>query len=193
MEVICGAKRLFQKNSRKRCLGYIPRYQIFFGREEEVDKLVQHWQEPTTLWSKEALVSQSPITAFKACFRHWAKFVLFMDTPFVDTPFGPPRPIAEHQEVVSSSGPAARHPSESRMQYRGQHLASRRQRKCSSSRTHCILPASLQHYGQSTYSKLCQRWSSASRRHFGKDQKGPHKRGIHDQGDFWKFLLETTV
>ena len=27
----------------------------------------------------------------------------------------------------------------------------------------------------------------------GKDQKGPHKRGIHDQGDFWKFPLETTV
>ena len=27
----------------------------------------------------------------------------------------------------------------------------------------------------------------------GKDQKGLHKRGIHDQGDFWKFLLETTV
>ena len=28
---------------------------------------------------------------------------------------------------------------------------------------------------------------------FGKGQKGPHKRGIHDQGDFWKFPLETTV
>ena len=28
---------------------------------------------------------------------------------------------------------------------------------------------------------------------FGKDQKGLHKRGIHDQGDFWKFPLETTV
>ena len=28
-----------------------------------------------------------------------------------------------------------------------------------------ILPASLQHYGQSIHSKLCQRWSSASRRH----------------------------
>ena len=27
----------------------------------------------------------------------------------------------------------------------------------------------------------------------GKDQKGPHKRGIHDQGDFWKFPLETSV
>ena len=27
----------------------------------------------------------------------------------------------------------------------------------------------------------------------GKDQKGLHKRGIHDQGDFWKFPLETTV
>ena len=27
----------------------------------------------------------------------------------------------------------------------------------------------------------------------GKDQKGVHKRGIHDQGDFWKFLSETTV
>ena len=27
----------------------------------------------------------------------------------------------------------------------------------------------------------------------GKDPKGPHKRGIHDQGGFWKFPLETTV
>ena len=27
----------------------------------------------------------------------------------------------------------------------------------------------------------------------GKDQKGFHKRGIHDQGDFYKSLLETTV
>ena len=27
----------------------------------------------------------------------------------------------------------------------------------------------------------------------GKDQKGLHKRGIHDRGDFWKFPLETTV
>ena len=25
------------------------------------------------------------------------------------------------------------------------------------------------------------------------DQKGLHKRGIHDQGDFWKFPLETTL
>ena len=25
------------------------------------------------------------------------------------------------------------------------------------------------------------------------DQKGLHKRGIHDQGDFWNFPLETTV
>ena len=29
--------------------------------------------------------------------------------------------------------------------------------------------------------------------HFGKDQKGIYKRGIHDQGDFWKFLLEIAV
>ena len=28
---------------------------------------------------------------------------------------------------------------------------------------------------------------------FGKDQKGIYRRGIHDQGDFWKFLLETAV
>ena len=27
----------------------------------------------------------------------------------------------------------------------------------------------------------------------GKDQKGLQKRGIHDQGDLWKFPLETTV
>ena len=27
----------------------------------------------------------------------------------------------------------------------------------------------------------------------GKDQKGLHKRGTHDQGDFWKFPLEITV
>ena len=28
---------------------YIPRYQIFVQQEEEVDELVQHWMEPTTL------------------------------------------------------------------------------------------------------------------------------------------------
>ena len=27
----------------------------------------------------------------------------------------------------------------------------------------------------------------------GKDQKGLHKRGIHDQGDFWQCPLEATV
>ena len=27
----------------------------------------------------------------------------------------------------------------------------------------------------------------------GEDQKGIYKRGIHDQGDFWKFLLEVAV
>ena len=42
------------------------------------------------------------------------------------------------------------------------------------------------------------RLSSLKPRHlrvffFGKDQKGIYKRGIHDQGDFWKFLLETAV
>ena len=103
----------------------IPRCQIFVKQEDEVDKLVQHWQQPTTLWdgrpvigfmaetylddlrtigfkhfnpmwnfpttsvnqnwepmsfgmapwhvvdaterSKDALVSQSPIVAFKSC------------------------------------------------------------------------------------------------------------------------------
>ena len=29
---------------------YIPRYQIFVKQEEEVDKAVQHWMEPTTIW-----------------------------------------------------------------------------------------------------------------------------------------------
>ena len=104
---------------------YVPRYQIFVECEEDVDKMVQHWQQPTTLWdgrpviglmaetylddlptvgfkhlnpmwtfpttsvnqnwepmtfgmapwhivdaterSKDALVSQSPIVAFKSC------------------------------------------------------------------------------------------------------------------------------
>ena len=29
---------------------YIPKYHIFCMQEEGVDKLIQHWQEPTTLW-----------------------------------------------------------------------------------------------------------------------------------------------
>ena len=35
---------------------YIPRYQIFVECEEEVDKLVQHWQEPTTLWDGQPVI-----------------------------------------------------------------------------------------------------------------------------------------
>ena len=37
------------------------------------------------------------------------------------------------------------------------------------------------------------RVSRLSGRGFRMDQKGPHKRGIHGQGDFWKFPLETSV
>ena len=35
---------------------YIPRYQIFVQQEEEVDKLVQHWMEPTTLWDGRPVI-----------------------------------------------------------------------------------------------------------------------------------------
>ena len=29
---------------------YVPKYHIFVDKEETVDKMIQHWQEPTTLW-----------------------------------------------------------------------------------------------------------------------------------------------
>ena len=35
---------------------YIPRYQIFVQQEEEVDKLVQHWMEPSTLWDGRPVI-----------------------------------------------------------------------------------------------------------------------------------------
>ena len=35
---------------------FIPRYQIFVEQEEDVDKLVQHWQEPTTLWDGQPVI-----------------------------------------------------------------------------------------------------------------------------------------
>ena len=44
-----------------------------------------------------------------------------------------------------------------------------------------------------TLSRASVRGVFRDRQLFGKGQKGFHKRGIHDQGDFWKNLLETTV
>ena len=35
---------------------YIPKYQIFVEQEEDVDKLVQHWQQPTTPWHGEPVI-----------------------------------------------------------------------------------------------------------------------------------------
>ena len=35
---------------------YIPRYQIFVEQEEEVDKLVQHWMDPSTLWEGRPVI-----------------------------------------------------------------------------------------------------------------------------------------
>ena len=35
---------------------YIPRYQIFVQQEEDVNKLVQHWMEPTTLWEGNPVI-----------------------------------------------------------------------------------------------------------------------------------------
>ena len=35
---------------------YVPNYQIFVEREEEVDKMVQHWQQPTTLWDGRPVI-----------------------------------------------------------------------------------------------------------------------------------------
>ena len=35
---------------------YIPRYHIFVQQEEEVDKLVQHWMQPTTLWDGNPVI-----------------------------------------------------------------------------------------------------------------------------------------
>ena len=50
----------------------------------------------------------------------------------------------------------------------------------------------------STEKVLIVSWTLSGMSHvgaasIGKGQKGLHKRGIHDQGDFWKFPLETTV
>ena len=39
---------------------FIPRYHIFVEQEDDVDKLFQHWQEPTTLWDGQ------PVTGFMA-------------------------------------------------------------------------------------------------------------------------------
>ena len=35
---------------------YIPRYQIFVEQEEEVNKLVQHWLKPSTLWQGHPVI-----------------------------------------------------------------------------------------------------------------------------------------
>ena len=35
---------------------YIPKYQIFVEQEDDVDKLVQHWQEPRTLWDGQPVI-----------------------------------------------------------------------------------------------------------------------------------------
>ena len=35
---------------------YIPRYHIFAQQEKEVDKLVQHWMQPTTLWDGNPVI-----------------------------------------------------------------------------------------------------------------------------------------
>ena len=137
---------------------YVPKYHIFVDQEDNVDKLIQYWQEPTTLWdgqpvlgfmaetyldnlptvgfkdfnpmwsflttsvnqcwepmtfgmapwhlsehaekskSKEALQSQSPIAAFKACNViqaigiAYSKIVLPVVTPRVNPGIGPTAP-----------------------------------------------------------------------------------------------------
>ena len=35
---------------------YVPRYHIFVEQEENVDKLVQHWQQPTTIWDGQPVI-----------------------------------------------------------------------------------------------------------------------------------------
>ena len=35
---------------------YIPRCQIFVEQEEDVDKLVQHWMCPSTLWQGQPVI-----------------------------------------------------------------------------------------------------------------------------------------
>ena len=35
---------------------YVPRYDIFVEQEENVDKLAQHWQQPTTLWDGQPVL-----------------------------------------------------------------------------------------------------------------------------------------
>ena len=35
---------------------FVPRYHIFVEQEYDVDKLVQHWAEPTTLWDGQPVI-----------------------------------------------------------------------------------------------------------------------------------------
>ena len=35
---------------------YVPRYHVFVEREENVDKLVQHWQQPTTILDGQPVI-----------------------------------------------------------------------------------------------------------------------------------------
>ena len=35
---------------------YVPRYHTFVEQEENVDKLLQHWQQPTTLWDGQPVI-----------------------------------------------------------------------------------------------------------------------------------------
>ena len=36
---------------------YVPRYHIFVDQEDDVDKLVQHWQQPTTIWDGQPVIN----------------------------------------------------------------------------------------------------------------------------------------
>ena len=35
---------------------YIPKYHTFVNQEDDVDKFVQHWQAPTTLWDGQPVI-----------------------------------------------------------------------------------------------------------------------------------------
>ena len=35
---------------------YVPKFHVLVEQEDDVDKLVQHWQEPTTLWDGQPVI-----------------------------------------------------------------------------------------------------------------------------------------
>ena len=62
---------------------FIPRYQIFV-QQEEVDKLVQHWMQPTTLWDGRPVIgfmAETYLDNLKTIgFEHFNPMWIFLTT-----------------------------------------------------------------------------------------------------------------